>query len=441
MNKIVGKATFFFALLLCSAIVLGQSKPNIIFILADDLGYGELQAYGSKETQTPNIDKLAESGILFTNAYANSNVCSPSRASILTGNHPDHVGVPGVIRDNPDNTWGKLKEDAVTLPQVLQQNDYKTALIGKWHLGYSSPNLPNDRGFDFFKGFLGDMMDDYYTHQRNGINWMRHNKDEILTEGVHATELFTNWAIDYVEENATANDPFYLFLSYNAPHDPIQPPKEFVNKVKSRAPHLTDKRQDMVAFVEHLDENVGKLLQKLDYLGVLDNTLVVFTSDNGGALQYGASNYPLSGGKGDMYEGGIRIPCIVKLPFQKKYQENDEVIQLMDFYPTFISIAGGEWDASLPSRPISTIISAEKDTTRELIWVRREGFKFGGQAFYAIFDGRYKLAQQNPFSAYQLFDLLKDPNENTPLEFPEKYAELKKKLTKHIQQSGQIPWQ
>lgn len=441
MNTIVGKATFFFVLLLCPAIVLGQSKPNIIFILADDLGYGDLQAYGSKEIQTPNIDKLAENGILFTNAYANSNVCSPSRASILTGNYPDHVGVPGVIRDNPDNTWGKLKEDAITLPQALQQNAYKTALIGKWHLGYSSPDFPNDRGFDFFKGFLGDMMDDYYTHQRNGINWMRHNKDEIFTEGVHATELFTDWAIDYVEAHANDSQPFFMFLSYNAPHDPVQPPIDFLNTIKKRTPLLSEKRQKMIAFIEHLDANVGRFMDYLETSRILENTLIVFTSDNGGALQYGASNFPLSGGKGDMYEGGIRIPCIVHLPFKKKQEQCEEAIQLMDFYPTFISLAGGKVDTSLPSHVIPAIISSEGSHTRTMVWVRREGFIFGGQAYYAISDGRYKFVHKNPFSAYQLFDLLVDPSESNPIKDDKKQDELKKKLTKHIQQSGQIPWQ
>ncbi len=140
--------------------VQAQNKPNIIFILADDLGYGDLGCYGATDILTPNIDKLAESGIKFTRAYANSTVCSPSRAAILTGNYPDAVGVPGVIRDMPNNNWGNLKDNVVTLPESLQKLNYTTALIGKWHFGYKSPDLPNDRGFSYFKGFVGDMMDD-----------------------------------------------------------------------------------------------------------------------------------------------------------------------------------------------------------------------------------------------------------------------------------------
>ena len=192
-----------------------QEKPNIIFILADDLGYGDLLSYGAKDIQTPHIDSLAKTGIKFTNAYANSTVCSPSRAAILTGNYPDWVGVPGVIRDNPDNTWGNLKNELTTLPESLQELNYQTALIGKWHLGYTSPDLPNNRGFDYFKGFVGDMMDDYYTHRRNGLNWMRENEKEIDPEG-HATDLFTDWTIEYLNKKSTNKEPFFLFLTYNS---------------------------------------------------------------------------------------------------------------------------------------------------------------------------------------------------------------------------------
>ena len=195
--------------------LIAQEKPNIIFILADDLGYGDLSSYGAKDIETPNIDQLSNQGIRFTRAYANSTVCSPSRASILTGDYPDMVGVPGVIRDMPHNTWGNLKDDVTTLPQALKKLNYKTALIGKWHLGYNSPDLPNNRGFDYFKGFVGDMMDDYYTHRRAGINWMRENNLEIDEYG-HATELFTKWTLDYLKEQSKQKQPFFLFLTYNA---------------------------------------------------------------------------------------------------------------------------------------------------------------------------------------------------------------------------------
>jgi arylsulfatase A-like enzyme len=417
-----------------------QEKPNILFILADDLGYGDLESYGAKDIKTPNIDGLAKKGILFTNAYANSTVCSPSRAAILTGNYPDLVGVPGVIRDNPDNTWGNLADDVTTLPEALQKANYQTALIGKWHLGYKSPDLPNNRGFDYFKGFAGDMMDDYYTHQRNGINWMRENEKEIHPKG-HATDLFTNWTVDYLQKKSTSDKPFFLFLAYNAPHDPIQPPTNWLDKIKKREPDSTFKRQKIIALIEHLDENVGKIIAQLKEQNLYDNTLIVFTSDNGGALEYGANNDPLSGGKGDLLEGGIKIPCIVKLPHQTTPLKSDEPFLLMDFYPTLLKFAEGNIDEKLPSKEIKTLTNQKTNENRYMVWMRREGHKFGGRIYYAISDGAYKLVQKNPFSEYQLFNLLSDPKETSPLLFPEKEKELQSKLSEHIQKSGKIPWQ
>lgn len=421
--------------------IQAQEKPNIIFILADDLGYGDLGCFGASDIQTPHIDKLAESGIKFTRAYANSTVCSPSRAAILTGNYPDLVGVPGVIRDMPDNTWGNLKNDAVTLPESLQKLNYTTALIGKWHLGYESPDLPNNRGFDYFKGYIGDMMDDYYTHERAGVNWMRENQKPIIPKG-HATDLFTDWTLDYLEKQKDQKKPFFLFLTYNAPHDPVQPPQDWLKKVESREQKATPKRQKIIALIEHLDYNVGRILNYLKNSPLDKNTIVVFTSDNGGSLEHGANNYPFSGGKGDMLEGGIRVPCLVKLANHTQKMVSDTPLLLMDFSPTLIKLAGGTVEKELHSRPIPLVL-VSKDITqdRNMIWMRREGHKYGGRDYYAISDGRYKLLQNNPFSPYQLFDLFEDPQENAPIKLPAKELILSKELTKHIQTAGAIPWQ
>jgi len=422
-------------------LVDAQQKPNIIFILTDDLGYGDLGCYGAKDIETPYIDSLAETGIRFTRAYANSTVCSPSRAAILTGSYPDLAGVPGVIRDNPSNTWGNLSDKLITLPESLQKLEYQTALIGKWHLGYKSPDLPNDRGFSFFKGFVGDMMDDYYTHERAGINWMRENTQEIDPQG-HATDLFTDWTLDYLEKQKENNDPFFLFLTYNAPHDPVQPPNEWLKKAKEKNQGASNKRQKLIALIEHLDYNVGRILTYLKTSGMEKNTIIVFTSDNGGALQYGASNYPYSGGKGDLLEGGIRIPCIVKLPNKKVKKESDRPILLMDFFPSFLNLVGGQNDENLPSKLIPELHEEPHyNSNRYMVWMRREGHKYGGRDYYAISDGRYKLVQANPFSPYQLFDLVKNPKETVPINLPEKKQSLFKILMNHIQSSGSIPWQ
>jgi len=183
-------------LLACSAHTSAQpaNQPNILCILVDDLGYGDLSCQGGKDIRTPHIDRIMNEGIRFTDFHANSTVSSPSRAALLTGRYPDLVGVPGVIRTHDDDSWGYLSPDAVLLPALLKTAGYTSAIIGKWHLGLESPNTPNEKGFDFFRGFLGDMMDDYYNYLRFNNNYMRHNNQIVDTKGIHATDLFTDWA-------------------------------------------------------------------------------------------------------------------------------------------------------------------------------------------------------------------------------------------------------
>ena len=431
-----------FLLFFLLSLNLNAQAPNIVYILVDDLGYGDLSSYGASDINTPAIDKLAKEGKLFTRAYANSTVCSPSRAAILSGNYPDRVGVPGVIRQFKDNDWGNLVNDFISLPQALKTSGYKTALIGKWHLGLESPDIPNERGFDYFKGFLGDMMDDYNNHLRGGVNWMRENLLEISPKG-HATDLFTQWSIDYIEKNKSSKNPFFLFLNYNAPHSPIQPPKKWLNSVIKRERNASEGRQQLIAFIEHLDDSVDKVINSLENNNLLDNTIIIFTSDNGGALHYSASNKPFNGGKGNMLEGGIRIPCIVKWSNVIKPGVVNDPIMLMDFYPTLVNISREFNDYNLPSKNILPLLKDEELSydSRFMVWIRREGHVFGGRDFYAISNGRFKLLQNSPFEPYKLYDLEKDPFEENPIENKEVKSLLLKKLTKHIQVSGNIPWQ
>lgn len=208
MNKILASITS----LLCSFFAMGivhaekSGKPNILLILVDDLGYGDLSCQGGRDIHTPNIDQLFKQGMQFNNFYANCTVCSPTRAALMTGCYPDMVGVPGVIRTKENDNWGYLLPDAVTLPVMLKAAGYQTALVGKWHLGLENPNTPNKKGFDLFHGFLGDMMDDYWTHRREGFNYMRLNDQEIDPVG-HATDLFSEWAVNYIADPSRQNAP------------------------------------------------------------------------------------------------------------------------------------------------------------------------------------------------------------------------------------------
>ncbi len=433
-------------LLILTASLSFATRPNIIVILVDDLGYGDLSSYGAAEMRTPAIDSLMSRGMRFDQFYANCTVCSPTRASLLTGRYPDLAGVPGVIRQNADNNWGYLKPGIQTLPQLLQRGGYQTGMVGKWHLGYEAPNLPNLRGFDFFHGFLGDMMDDYWTHLRGGENWMRRNETIITPEG-HATEIFSDWAVDYIRERAPKSDdnPFFLYLAFNAPHFPIQPPPEWIDRVKSREPQLDEKRAVNVAFVEHLDHHLGRVLEAVQATGISDNTLIVFSSDNGGSLPHGALNTPWRGGKQDHWDGGIRVPTCVVWPGQIPVQRSNVPGMTMDLLPTLCHIAGVPVNAPIDGQDLSSVWldQGSGDPNRTMIWVRREGNnRYQGRAYYAIRQGPWKLLQNHAFEPMQLLNLEDDPLEQNPLPPKGPIAnELIRQLSLHLQAAGQVPWQ
>ena len=439
----------FLACLLASLSVLSAetAKPNIVVILTDDQGRGDYSAFGTKDIRTPHMDRLFREGMAFDNFYANSCVCSPTRAALLTGCHPDRVGVPGVIREEkPDDSWGWLSPHVTLLPQLLKKANYHSALIGKWHLGISSPNTPTERGFDFFHGFLGDMMDDYHTHRRNGLNLMRRNLEVVDPEG-HATDIFTGWACEYLEERAKADGPFFLYLAYNAPHDPIQPPREWLEKVKQREPGISEKRAGLAALIEHLDDGIGRVLATLDRTGLSANTLVIFTSDNGGVLANGANNGPWRSGKQHMYEGGLRVPGAARWPGRiQPGTRTDRITLTMDIFATACAVAGVEPSANLDARSfLPTLIGeSESETSRDLYFVRREGgAAYGGKTIEALRRGDWKLLQDNPFAPLELYNLGNDPFEKNDLSAtnPMVRNELSAALRLHIQRAGTVPWQ
>ncbi len=419
-------------------------RPNILMILVDDLGYGDLSSYGATDLKTPHIDRLVSAGMRFDNFYANCPVCSPTRAALLSGRYPDMAGVPGVVRTHITNSWGYLAPHAELLPKLLKPAGYHTAIVGKWHLGLDSPNTPNERGFDHFHGFLGDMMDDYYNHRRHGNNYMRLNSKEIDPEG-HATELFTQWAIDYISDRAKSDGLFFLYLAYNAPHTPIQPPADWLQRVKNREPGIDDKRAKLVALIEHLDDGIGKVVTALKDAGISDNTLVIFTSDNGGQLNVGANNGPLNGSKGQMDEGGIRVPMCAVWPGRiKPGSRSDRVAMTMDLYPTICEAAGAKIAHRIDGRSILLTLlgKSQPEEKRFLFWVRREGGGTGGRAFYAARSGDFKLLQNSPFEPMRLYNLKDDPKEQNPLGRTHKmYRTLSTALRNHIIEAGAVPWE
>ena len=430
-------------ILLIPHVASSQDQPNILMIVVDDLGYGDLSSYGAQDLQSPNIDDLVDSRMSFSHFYANSPVCSPTRASLMTGRFPNMVGVPGVIRTDPSNSWGYLNPGAVMLPEVLKQVGYHTAMIGKWHLGLESPSLPNERGFDYFHGFLGDMMDDYYTHLRDGNNYMRINQETIDPSG-HATDLFTQWAVDFIG-NQSPELPFFLYLAYNAPHVPIQPPQEWFDSVRTREGGISDQRVSLVALIEHLDDGIGQVMTALSESELLDNTLVIFVSDNGGQLNVGANNGPLNGGKADMLEGGIRVAMGAAWPGRiEKGSWSDRVAMTMDLFPTICDAAGAECNHEIDGRSLLPTLLGfpQPEEDRVLFWVRRGDRGSNDAPYYAARQENLKILQNRPEDALALYDLENDPQEAQDLgqdnaDFDALYAGLQD----HISLASEVGWQ
>ena len=429
-------------------------RPNVLLILVDDLGYGDLGYMGAKDMRTPHIDRLAASGMTFTNFYANCPVCSPTRAALLTGRYQDLVGVPGVIRTHPHNNWGYLRPEAVLLPVPMARAGYHTAMVGKWHLGLEAPNLPGARGFEHFHGFLGDMMDDYYNHRRHGINYMRKNAETIDPKG-HATELFSEWAVDYLQSARKRKDgrPFFLYLAYNAPHTPIQPPQEWLARVLKREPKIDRRRAKLVALIEHMDDGIGKVLSALRSNGQQKNTLVIFSSDNGGQVSVGANNGGLRDGKQSVYEGGLKVPTCASWPGRIEPGSRSDLMALsMDLFPTVCAVAraplpgGAKGVERIEGRSILPTLlgKAQMELRTDWFFSRREGgARYAGKTIEAMRRGPWKLLQNSPFASLELYNLASDPKEQTNLakKNPKVFREMSAALRRQLQRYGEVPWQ
>ena len=440
MLKFILMLSALFSLVSCSTST-ADSKPNILVIMVDDLGYADLSNFGAPDIKTPEIDSLMKQGVKFTDFTANCCVCSPSRAAFLTGRNQDMVGVPGVIRTYDSGNWGYLDPKATTLPDILGKNGYRTSLIGKWHLGLQSPNTPNERGFEEFHGFLGDMMDDYWKHLRHGNAYMYHNKERVETAGTHATDLFTNWAIEDLKMAKKDGRPFFQFLAYNAPHSPIHPPKEWLEKFKKNNPGIPVKRAKIGALIEHLDYSVGKVLDTLDELDLSKNTLVIFTSDNGGKISFGANNGPLRSDKTHVYEGGLKVCTSFTWPGKI---QNGRVTKFrgmtMDLFPTILDAAGisehGKIDGLSMLQEI-TEGGQKSFAGRDQVYTWLQGYKK-----HALRKGDWKLVKDTEKSSYELYNMAEDPYEKTDLAKvnKEKFDELMKIMKNYLAEADKVNW-
>ncbi|MBN2091076.1 sulfatase [candidate division KSB1 bacterium] len=321
---------------------LRNSKPNFIFFLIDDLGWKDVGFMGSSLYETPHIDRLAHEGVIFTNAYSNAPNCAPTRACLMSGQYgPRHgiytVGTPerGNVKLRkliPIANKTELAPEVVTFAEVLQQAGYRTASIGKWHLGKDPGTGPISQGFDVnIGGNLAGAPSRYFSPYRN-----KNLPDG--PEGEYLTDRLTDEALKFIEANR--QQPFFLYLPHYAVHVPLQAKDKLIEKYKAKL--AGDGQHDPVyaAMIESLDDGIGRILNKLDETGLAKNTVVVFFSDNGGHPNF-TCNEPLHGGKGQLYEGGIRVPCAIRWPeVAKPGTTSDEPVIGIDFYPTFLEMAG-----------------------------------------------------------------------------------------------------
>lgn len=434
-------------------------KRNIVFILVDDLGWTDLGYSGSTFYETPNIDKFSKMSIQFDNAYAAGSVCSPSRASIMTGKHPSRVNITDWIPgDDPKNRkllgakdLDELPLQEITISEILKENGYSTFFAGKWHLG-SDGFFPENQGFEINKGghHKGSPPGGYYSPYKNP-------KLSDGAEGEYLTDRLTKESIDFIDKST--NEPFFLFLSYYTVHTPIQPNIKHVERFKKKLKNLGIEERlprkaegngyttldqynpEYASMLFALDENVGKLIAKLKEKGLYENTTIIFTSDNGGlsTLAKGYKSHsptsvlPLRGGKGWLYEGGIRVPLLIKPANFEGEKIISEPVVGQDFYPTILSEAKIKLPESITidGYNLSPLFVENKALERqEIFW---DYPHYHGSAWTpgaAIRRGDWKLIEFYESSRLELYNLSNDISEMNDLssKFPEKVKELKARL-------------
>ena len=400
-----------------------SKRPNIVIILTDDQGNADAGYQRSPATvNTPAIDKLSEEGIIFTNGYASGYVCSPTRAGLLTGRYQQRFG----FYRAPDSRIG-LPLTEITIADVLKENGYATGAFGKWHLGLTEEYHPNNRGFDEFYGFLGHGAHDYFdlTIKENASDFHQaiyRNLDKISDTG-YLTYNLAREANAFIKAKANKEDPFFLYLPFNAVHTPMQAPEEDIKMFNTGNP----KRDILLAMLHRMDVAIGEVVKTLKEEGVYDNTLIFFLSDNGGANASVADNLPLNGSKHTVYEGGYRVPFIISWPDKLKHEISDEPIISIDIMTTICAVLDIELpkDVIYDGRDIlSTVQGKSKGPLHEQL------FFDGNDGSWAIREGDWKLLYSKKKSL-ELYNLKNDYIEQNNLlaEYPEKVTDLKAKYT------------
>ena len=465
MRKIITKRKLKTSMLLMLSIlfingIMGQSQPNIVFVISDDQGWGDLPSnWDNTEVQMPRLDALANGGTRFTN-YHTVPLCAPARASLFTGQFSSENGMwrgPGGVYGT--SGYKGIKRDVKMLSEYLSDAGYATGGFGKWHMGKQFGEAPNDRGFDEYRGFMGGSSP-YWVKKSNSNILHNGEPDEVAG---HTTELFTEWSSDFIRENAAKNKPFFCYLSYNAVHGPIRvnnstspsAPEEWVDRALDRG--VSFLRSDYVAVLEHMDYNIGKVVDLLDELNIRDNTLIVFVSDNGGCQmdegdggRFPGNNGPFRGQKASTYQGGLNVPFLMN--WQGQVPEgtvSDGHVMHADVFATLLDVAGiplPEMNGKNPMRGMSLIPHMKSSATTEIpertmifeLWgnvgVRKGKYKLWGDVGRDYSPDWLALAAKLEESDLSLFDLSTDIGEENDLrtQLPEVYNTLKNELIEHF---------
>lgn len=422
----------------------GNSRPNVIFILADDLGAADVGVYGSEYIRTPNIDRLASEGLSFTQAYAGASVSSPSRCTFLTGLHTGHGRIrsnfarQGAIEGKKGNAVIRrpnlLPQDS-TIANVLSNNGYHTILVNKWHVdGFDTSAHPLNRGFQEFYGWL---VPEHRSHNYYPEIRYRNEEEYVIDENLdnkrtlHSTDIATDEAVEFIRRKK--DKPFFLFLTYNAPHTPLHAKSSDVYKDVD----LPEKDKAYAALVTHLDESIGRVLNEVKLAGITDETVIIFASDNGGSteaqLEKIRQNGALRGYKGQLYEGGLRVPLIIKTGDKKiAGKKSDFPTYFPDLFATLVDLAGAH--TSLKTDGVSLLPELKSPNSldashRSLYW---EQYPKHGLS-QAVRRGEWKLIKHNVEAEYELYNLGSDPSETTNL--ATQYPDIVKALSAEMKEA------